>query len=76
MIYLALGANLGDREASLRLARASLAPQPEPARRLQIGNDQDRSRLTARARTLLKWQPRVPLSEGLVKTIAYFRTKV
>jgi 2-amino-4-hydroxy-6-hydroxymethyldihydropteridine diphosphokinase len=27
MIYLALGANLGDREASLRLARASLAPQ-------------------------------------------------
>ena len=29
-----------------------------------------------RARTLLKWEPRVPLSEGLVRTIAYFRTKV
>jgi 2-amino-4-hydroxy-6-hydroxymethyldihydropteridine diphosphokinase len=27
LIYLALGANLGNREASLRLARASLAPQ-------------------------------------------------
>ena len=27
MIYLALGANLGNREASLHLARASLAPQ-------------------------------------------------
>jgi dTDP-glucose 4,6-dehydratase len=29
-----------------------------------------------RAKKLLKWEPRVPLSEGLVKTIEYFRTKV
>ena len=29
-----------------------------------------------RARTLLKWEPKVPLEEGLVKTIGYFRTKV
>jgi dTDP-glucose 4,6-dehydratase len=29
-----------------------------------------------RARTLLNWEPKVPLEEGLVKTIAYFRTKV
>jgi dTDP-glucose 4,6-dehydratase len=29
-----------------------------------------------RARTLLKWEPRVELEEGLVKTIEYFRTKV
>lgn len=29
-----------------------------------------------RARNLLKWEPKVPLSEGLEKTIAYFRTKV
>jgi dTDP-glucose 4,6-dehydratase len=29
-----------------------------------------------RARTLLKWEPKVSLEEGLVKTIAYFRTKV
>jgi dTDP-glucose 4,6-dehydratase len=29
-----------------------------------------------RARTLLGWQPKVPLDEGLVKTIDYFRTKV
>jgi dTDP-glucose 4,6-dehydratase len=29
-----------------------------------------------RARTLLKWEPKVPLDEGLVKTIAYFKTKV
>src|ERR687886_2328370 len=29
-----------------------------------------------RARTLLKWEPKVELEEGLVKTIDYFRTKV
>src|SRR5438477_2780175 len=29
-----------------------------------------------RARTLLGWQPKVQLEEGLVKTIEYFRTKV
>jgi dTDP-glucose 4,6-dehydratase len=29
-----------------------------------------------RARTLLHWEPKVPLEEGLVKTIDYFRTKV
>jgi dTDP-glucose 4,6-dehydratase len=29
-----------------------------------------------RARTLLRWQPKVELEEGLVKTIEYFRTKV
>src|SRR6185295_13908592 len=30
----------------------------------------------ARARTLLSWEPKVQLEEGLVKTIEYFRTKV
>ncbi len=29
-----------------------------------------------RARKLLGWEPKVPLEEGLVKTIEYFRTKV
>jgi dTDP-glucose 4,6-dehydratase len=29
-----------------------------------------------RARTLLQWEPKVALEEGLVKTIDYFRTKV
>jgi dTDP-glucose 4,6-dehydratase len=29
-----------------------------------------------RARTLLKWEPKVALEEGLVRTIEYFRTKV
>ena len=29
-----------------------------------------------RARTLLGWEPKVDLREGLTKTIDYFRTKV
>ena len=29
-----------------------------------------------RARALLGWEPTVPLEEGLVRTIAYFRTKL
>jgi nucleoside-diphosphate-sugar epimerase len=29
-----------------------------------------------RARTLLHWEPKVPLKEGLKKTIEYFRGKV
>jgi dTDP-glucose 4,6-dehydratase len=29
-----------------------------------------------RARKYLRWEPKVPLAEGLVKTIAYFRNKV
>jgi dTDP-glucose 4,6-dehydratase len=29
-----------------------------------------------KARTLLNWEPRVPLDEGLARTIAYFRTVV
>jgi dTDP-glucose 4,6-dehydratase len=28
------------------------------------------------ARTLLNWEPKVPLEEGLVNTLEYFRTKV
>ena len=28
----------------------------------------------ARARTLLKWEPRVARAEGLEKTVAYFRS--
>ena len=29
-----------------------------------------------RARTMLKWEPKVSLEQGLVKTIEYFRTKI
>ncbi len=30
----------------------------------------------ARARKILKWEPKVPLARGLMETIAYFKTKV
>ena len=29
-----------------------------------------------KAKKYLKWEPQVPLAEGLKKTIAYFRTRV
>jgi dTDP-glucose 4,6-dehydratase len=29
-----------------------------------------------RARTLLGWEPKVPLEEGLTSTIEYFRKKI
>jgi nucleoside-diphosphate-sugar epimerase len=29
-----------------------------------------------RARTLLGWEPAVPLEKGLVKTVEYFRSKI
>jgi dTDP-glucose 4,6-dehydratase len=42
-------------------------PQDDPRqRRPDIG----------RARTLLGWEPRVPLAEGIVKTIEYFRGRI
>jgi dTDP-glucose 4,6-dehydratase len=42
-------------------------PQDDPRqRRLDI----------ARARTLLGWEPKVPLAEGIVKTIEYFRGRI
>ncbi len=39
-------------------------PQDDPAQRRPD---------IARAERLLSWQPRVPLAEGLAKTVAYFR---
>jgi len=29
-----------------------------------------------KAQTLLNWEPKVPLEEGLMKTIEYFKTKI
>ena len=41
---------------------------------LPIDDPQVRQPDITRARTLLDWEPRVPLAEGLGKTIDYFRT--
>jgi dTDP-glucose 4,6-dehydratase len=45
-------------------------------RPLQTDDPKVRQPDITRARTLLKWEPKVSLEEGLVKTIDYFRTKV
>ena len=52
-------------------SRSKIAFRPLP----QDDPRQRRPDIT-RARKLLRWAPRVPLSEGLAKTIEYFRRKV
>jgi dTDP-glucose 4,6-dehydratase len=42
-------------------------PQDDPKQRKPI---------TTKAKSLLKWEPKVKLADGLTDTIAYFRTKV
>ncbi|MFZ5469650.1 MAG: UDP-glucuronic acid decarboxylase family protein [Myxococcota bacterium] len=43
-------------------------------RPLPKGDPKQRKPDITRAKTLLGWEPKVPLEEGLVKTIAYFRS--
>ena len=43
---------------------------------LPVDDPKQRRPDITRARTLLGWEPKVALEEGLVKTIEYFRTKV
>jgi len=43
---------------------------------LPIDDPRQRRPDITRARTLLRWEPKVQLEEGLIKTIEYFRTKV
>jgi dTDP-glucose 4,6-dehydratase len=45
-------------------------------RPLPVDDPKQRRPDITRARTLLGWEPKVQLEEGLIKTIEYFRTKV
>jgi nucleoside-diphosphate-sugar epimerase len=45
-------------------------------KRLPRDDPKQRKPDITRARKFLKWEPRVPLAQGLVKTIEYFRKKV
>jgi dTDP-glucose 4,6-dehydratase len=45
-------------------------------RPLPVDDPKQRRPDITRARTLLKWEPRVGLEEGLVKTVDYFKTKL
>jgi dTDP-glucose 4,6-dehydratase len=59
---------LADRVLALTESRSEIVFRPLPT-------DDPRVRQPdiSRARTLLGWEPRVPLDEGLTRTIAYFR---
>ena len=52
--------------SSSRLVRQPLPVDDPKQRRPDI----------TRARTILKWEPKVPLEEGLLKTVEYFRSKL
>lgn len=52
-------------------SRSKISYQPLP----QDDPKQRKPDIT-KAKKLLQWEPKVPLAEGLTKTIAYFRTKV
>jgi len=52
--------------SSSRLVRQPLPVDDPKQRRPDI----------TRARTILKWEPKVPLEEGLLKTVEYFRAKL
>ena len=52
-------------------SRSRIVHQPLP----QDDPKQRRPDIT-RARAWLKWEPKVPLAEGLEKTIAYFKGKI
>ena len=45
-------------------------------RPLPVDDPKQRKPDITRARTLLKWEPKVELEEGLLKTVEYFRAKV
>ncbi len=53
---------------SLTSSRSAIRHQPLP-----VDDPKVRRPDIRRAKTLLKWEPRVPLEEGLMKTIEYFR---
>jgi len=57
-------------EAVLRLTRSSSKIDRHP---LPVDDPKVRQPDLTIARSVLQWEPRVPLEEGLVKTIAYFR---
>ena len=48
----------------------------EPADDRFVDDPQVRRPDITRARTVLGWEPRVPVDEGLAETIAYFRTRI
>ena len=62
---------LAEQVLKLTKSRSRIVHQPLPA-----DDPKQRRPDIALAKKHLKWEPKVPLAEGLKRTIAYFRTKV
>jgi dTDP-glucose 4,6-dehydratase len=62
---------LAERIVSLTGSRSRIVERPLP-----VDDPRVRQPDITRARTLLGWEPRVPLEEGLARTLAYFRLKL
>ena len=61
---------LAERIVALAGSRSRIVERPLP-----VDDPKVRQPDITRARTLLGWEPKVPLEEGLPRTLAYFRTK-
>jgi dTDP-glucose 4,6-dehydratase len=62
---------LAERVIAVSGSRSRLVERPLP-----VDDPKVRQPDITRARTLLGWEPRVPLEQGLPKTLAYFRSKL
>jgi UDP-glucuronate decarboxylase len=62
---------LAEQVLKLTKSKSKIVHQPLPA-----DDPKQRRPDIALAKKFLKWEPKVPLAEGLKKTIAYFKTKV
>jgi dTDP-glucose 4,6-dehydratase len=62
---------LAERIVALAGSRSRIVERPLP-----VDDPKVRQPDITRARTLLGWEPKVPLDEGLPRTLAYFRSKL
>jgi len=63
-------------EFAREIIRATGSPSKIVFRPLPQDDPRQRKPDISRAQKLLKWEPQVPLSEGIVKTIEYFRGRI
>jgi dTDP-glucose 4,6-dehydratase len=64
------------RELAERIVALTGSPSRIVERPLPVDDPKVRQPDITRARTLLGWEPKVPLEEGLPRTLAYFRSKL
>jgi dTDP-glucose 4,6-dehydratase len=62
---------LAERVVALSGSRSKIVERPLP-----VDDPKIRQPDITRARTLLGWEPKVPLEDGLPKTLDYFRRKL